>query len=192
MLQLLSTESTNITNNSNIIFRPLNYYQSDAHVRSQGNTDPAAIREELEANCAPTDTECLQAEQEIVDALINERTYGNANSLGGDLRLRSYPGDRFKGAHSAFIGAEYRWNFKQESTPFDYYIWKDVRTGIQAAFFAGIGTVSEKSNDLWKDKRYSFGTGVRLITASGGVYRADIATGDEGAEVTVIFDYPWE
>lgn len=168
-----------------------NYYQSGAHVNRKGNTDPAAIRAELNTNCAPTDTDCLQAEQELVDNFINERTYGTASDLGGDERLRSYPGGRFKGAYSAFFGAEYRWNITQESTPFDYLIWKDVRTGIQAAFFAEAATVAETTSNLWDEIRYSVGVGIRLITGSGGVYRAEIASGNEGAEVIVIFNYPW-
>jgi hypothetical protein len=170
----------------------LNYYQSDAHVRQQGNIDPASIRDELDMNCAPTDSQCLEAEQELVDNFINARTHGTSSPLGGDLRLRSFPQNRYQGAHTAFIGAEYRWNITQEATPFDYFIWKDVRTGLQMAFFAEIGTVSETSSQLWDKTRHSLGVGFRLIAGSGAVYRADIATGKEGAEVIIIFDYPWE
>jgi hypothetical protein len=39
--------------------------------------------------------------------------------------------------------------------------------------------------------RSSYGLGLRLISASGFVYRADYATGDEGSEVSVIFSYPF-
>ena len=170
----------------------LNYFQSDAHVNKQGNTDPASIREELDMNCAPTDIQCLTAEQELVDNFINARTNGTSSALGGDLRLRSFPQSRYQGAHTAFIGAEYRWNITQEATPFDYYIWKDVRTGLQRAFFAEIGTVSETSSQLWDETRHSIGAGFRLIAASGAVYRADIATGKEGSELIIIFEYPWE
>lgn len=170
----------------------LNYFQSDAHVRKQGNTDPASIRAELDMNCAPTDIQCLTAEQELVDNFINARTNGTSSALGGDLRLRSFPQSRYQGAHTAFIGAEYRWNITQEATPFDYFIWKDVRTGLQLAFFAEIGTVSESSSQLWDETRHSIGAGFRLIAASGAVYRADIATGKEGAELIIIFEYPWE
>lgn len=170
----------------------LNYFQSDAHVNKQGNTDPASIRTELDMNCAPTDIQCLTAEQELVDNFINARTNGTSSALGGDLRLRSYPQSRYQGAHTAFIGAEYRWNITQEATPFDYFIWKDVRTGLQLAFFAEIGTVSETSSQLWDETRHSIGAGFRLIAASGAVYRADIATGKEGAELIIIFEYPWE
>ena len=60
------------------------------------------------------------------------------------------------------------------------------------AFFAEVGTVSERSSQLWDETRYSVGAGIRLVAASGAVYRADVAVGDEGAEVIVIFDYPWE
>jgi len=170
----------------------LNYYRSDAHVQRQGDTNPAHIRAELDSNCAPADSVCLTAEQELVDNFISARTNGTSTALGGDLRLRSFPQGRYQGAHSAFIGAEYRWNITQEATPFDYFIWKDVRTGLQMAFFAELGTVSETASGLWRETRYSLGTGFRLVAGSGAVYRADVATGTEGVEVIVIFDYPWE
>ena len=169
----------------------LNYRQSDAHVNRIGNIDPTIIRAELTTNCSIGDTSCLIAEQELVDSFINERSFGTASDLGGDQRLRSYPQSRFNGAHSAFIGAEYRWNLRSEATPFDYYFWKDVRTGIQVAFYAEAGSVAESSSQLWDESRFSVGTGLRVITGSGGVYRADIASGDEGVEVIIIFDYPW-
>lgn len=168
-----------------------NYFQSDAHVTSKGNTNPADIRAELGLNCDPLDTECLDSEQKLVDVFINQRTNGTSASLGGKDRLRSYPQDRFNGAHSGFFGVEYRWNFKQEVAPFNYLFWKDVRTGLQVAFFGEVGTVSEKSSDLWAETRYSYGAGVRLVAASGAVYRADIANGQEGAELTIFFFYPW-
>ena len=168
-----------------------NYFQSDAHVRKKGNTNPADIRAELGLNCDPLDTECLESEQKLVDVFINQRTNGTSASLGGKDRLRSYPQDRFNGAHSAFLGVEYRWNFKQEVAPFNYLFWKDVRTGLQLAFFGEVGSVSEKSGDLWDDTRYSYGAGLRLVAASGAVYRADVANGDEGSELTVFFFYPW-
>lgn len=170
----------------------LNYYQSDAHVRRKGVTNPTSIRAELNSNCAPADSVCLTTEQELVDNFISARTYGTSTTLGGDLRLRSFPQNRYQGAHTAFVGMEYRWNISQEVKPFDYFIWKDVRTGLQVAFFAEIGTVSETTSTLWDETRYSIGTGFRLVAGSGAVYRADVATGDEGVELIVIFDYPWE
>lgn len=169
----------------------LNYYQSDAHVNRIGNVDPTYIRNDLGLNCG-TDPECLQIEQQLVDSQINANTYGSAMSLGGLSRLRSYPQGRYQGGHAGFIGAEYRWNLTEEATPFNYFFWKDVRTGKQIAFFAEAGSVSEKSSDLWEEKRYSYGVGFRLLTASGSVYRADIAAGDEGTEVAIFFFYPWK
>ena len=168
-----------------------NYYQSDAHVSAKGNTNASDIRQELNFNCAPTDTACLQSEQEIVDIIINQRSNGTATSVGGRDRLRSYPQGRFQGGHSAFIGAEYRWNFKQEVAPFNYLFWKDVRTGVQIAFFAEMATVSESRDELWDETRQSYGTGLRLVAKSGAVYRADLAFGDEGTELVVFFFYPW-
>ncbi|MFW2373568.1 MAG: BamA/TamA family outer membrane protein [Gammaproteobacteria bacterium] len=175
--------------NNTLVF---NYYQSDAHVRTPGDTDPDNIRTEIGLNCDISDSECLRAEQQLVDNLIRERSLGTATNLGGLERLRAYPDDRFKGAHMAFVGAEFRLNFVQEATPFNYLIWKDVRTGYQLAFFAEAGTVSERSSERWDERRYSYGTGFRLLTASGSVYRADIAFGDEDMEISVFFFYPWE
>jgi len=69
---------------------------------------------------------------------------------------------------------------------------KDIRTNIQTAFFYEKGSVAEKTADLGKIERSSYGAGIRMITASGLVYRFDVADGDEDFEVTVIINYPWE
>jgi len=170
----------------------LHYYQSDAHVRRAGNTDPASIRAELDLQCDAADMRCLSAEQQLVGNTINERLHGTANSLGGLDRLRSYPDGRFQGGHMAFIGAEYRWNMEDEQTPFNLLFWKDVTTSKQIALFAEVGTVAETSAAVWDEYRSSVGVGFRLITASGSVYRADFAYGDEGSESAVFFFYPWK
>jgi len=168
----------------------VNYFQSDAHVRTQGNTDENYIRGTLGLNCG-ADPACLQIEQNLVNSVVDAATYGTAASLGGLERLRSYPQGRYSGGHAGFLGTEYRWNLREETTPFNYLFWKDVRTGKQIAFFAEAGSVSEISSDLWQEQRYTYGIGFRLMTASGSVYRADFASGDEGTEVAIFFFYPW-
>jgi len=169
-----------------------NYYRSDAHIRSTGLLDADAIRSDLGSTCDPLDTACLDAEAQRVQNILDERRYGTATSLGGKDRLRSYPDGRFSGAHMAFVGVEFRTNFIQETTPFDYFIWKDIRTGVQLALFGELGTVAETNDALWQERRSSYGIGARIITASGSVYRADWATGSEGSEFTVFFFYPWQ
>jgi len=169
----------------------LNYYQSDAYVTKQGNINPVDIRAELGLNCVPSDTACLESEQNLVDSFIKQRTNGSAETLGGKDRLRSYPEGRFNGGHSGLLGVEYRLNFKQGVAPFNYLFWKDVRTGLQVALFGEVGSVSETTSDLWDEARSSYGVGLRLVAASGSVYRADLAYGDEGSEFTVFFFYPW-
>lgn len=169
----------------------LNYFASDANVRSEGDTDPANIRQELGFNCAPLDQECLDTEQELVDTFIAQRKYGTAASLGGENRLRAYPRDRYSGAHSLYFGTELRWNFSRQVKPFNYWIWKDIATGIQLALFYERGSVAEKKQDLGETWRSSYGAGLRLVSASGYVYRVDMATGKEGGTMAIIFDYPW-
>ncbi len=170
----------------------LNYFQSDANVRKKGNIDRAAITQELGFNCPVDNVECLYAESHLVDVISNQRRYGTASSLGGDNRFRAFPQGRFNGAHVSFIGAEYRMNFVRESTPFNFYIWRDAHTGFQLAFFTEFATVSETWGDLWDDSRFVQGVGVRLVTKSGSVYRADLGVSDEGAELSVFFYYPWD
>lgn len=169
----------------------LNYFTSDAIVTKEGVTDPASVQAELGVTCAPGDTTCEAAVAAQVENTIAGRKNGAAYALGGQDRLRSYPQGRFSGGHTAFYGVEFRWNLTEEATPFDYFIWKDVRTGVQWAFFAESGTVSETKGELWDESRNTYGTGIRLVTASGSVYRGDIGFGDEGSETTVFFFYPW-
>lgn len=170
----------------------LNYYQSDAHVRKKGNTDPAAIRGELGFQCGASDAQCQHTESELVNKFIAQRRFGTASSLGGNNRFRAYPQGRFDGAHVQFVGAEYRMNFVRDKTPFNLFFWKDKHTGYQLAFFSEYATVADTWGELWDASRLVAGTGLRLVTASGSVYRADLAAGDEGAELSLYFFYPWK
>lgn len=169
----------------------VNYFQSDATVERQGETDPTALEADLGITCDPGDVDCEEAVRRLIEQAVAANTYGTATSLGGGFsRLRSYPQGRFQGAHTVFYGAEFRWNITDESTPFNYFIWKDVRTNVQMAFFAETGSVAETRDALDKFKS-SYGVGLRVISASGFVYRADLADGDEGTEFVLIFGYPF-
>ncbi len=166
-------------------------FQSDAYVTREGETDPDAIRADLNMPCDLTQTTCKEAEQELVDAFMAAHRYGTATALGGENRLRSYPGNRYNGAHTQHFATELRWNLSEEVHPFNFGIWKDVATGLQVAFFYESGSVAERIDELGEITRDSYGAGFRLVSASGYVYRADYAAGDEGTEMTVIFAYPW-
>jgi hypothetical protein len=169
-----------------------NYFRSDAHVRRQGETDPLVIEKDQGLNCGSLigadRTKCEQIVQNIVDA----NTYGTATGLGGTSRLRSYPDGRFLGAHTAFYGTEVRWTLTEEAHPFDIFIAKDVRTVLQVALFYEMGSAADKRDELGDVYRSSYGAGFRMVTASGIVLRADVATGREGIETTILVGYPWE
>jgi len=171
-----------------------NYFTSDTLVSKAGETDPAAIEAELNLECDPAEQNyetCQEAQQELVDNFIATRKYGNAQGLGGQYRFRAYPQGRFQGAHTVYFAMEFRWNFITEVTPFDFWIWKDVSTGIQLALFHEMGAVEDIKDDLNSSMRTSSGLGIRMVSGSGYVYRFDVATGDEGAATTVFFNYPW-
>ena len=162
---------------------------SNTEVTKTGVTDPDTIAGELGLSCSYD--ACTDYEKRLIDRKVVEREKGTAITLGGMDRLRSYPLDRFQGAHAGYFSTEFRFNFADEVTPFDFWIWKDVSTSIQWALFYDRGSVAETQEDLWKESADSIGTGLRMIAGSGYVYRADWATGKEGSELTVVFEYPW-
>ena len=175
--------------NSTLAF---NWFRSGAVIRKKGNTNLTELKEKYtdkcDGSCSSTENQAAE-DQAKVDQTNNE--YGTAGSLGGASRLRSYAGGRFSGAQVEFRAAEFRWNLTDENKPFDLYFIRDVRTGIQLAFFYEEGSVANKADQLWNEKRTSLGAGVRLITSSGFVYRFDMASGQEGREVILFVDYPW-
>jgi len=170
----------------------VNYFQGDTSVDRPGETDPATVESDLGLNCSSGSIQNQIDCQSIVSNTVAENTFGSVGALGGLSRLRSYPEDRFKGSHARFVGIEYRWNLIEETRPFDIFIAKDIRTVIQIAAFYERGAIDDSRNGLWGKMRDAYGIGARLVTKSGLIFRADIATGDEGEEVSIIFGYPWE
>ena len=171
-----------------------NAFRSDAHVLRQGQTDPAIIEQEQGLNCSdPTLTPQQQLDcRQVVASIVAANTFGTATGLGGTSRLRAYPNDRYSGAHTLFYGTEVRWTLTEEAYPFDIFIAKDVRTLLQVAAFYEVGTVADLRSELGDLYRPAYGAGFRMVTASGIVFRADLAFGREGMETTVILGYPWE
>lgn len=163
--------------------------RSDTKVKEKGNTDKTSIISELGLDCSYES--CSEAQKVMVDRIAAEREYGTAKALGGTELFRAYPMDRFKGAHMAYYSTEIRWNFASEVTPFNFWIWKDMATGLQLALFHEYGSVADVEEDLWKESRSSSGVGLRMVSASGVVYRLDLASGNEGSESVLFFDYPW-
>ena len=141
--------------------------------------------------CLPTDAACKAAEDSQVNNAILRNRNGNSDSLGGDSLLRGYSDSRYQGAHTLYYGAEFRWNLTEEFSQFDYFFWKDVRTGIQIALFYEQGTVSETAGALGQTWRSDSGVGFRVVTASGAVFRADYAVGQEGSQTVIIVNYPF-
>jgi len=172
----------------------LNAFKADATVTRLGETDFATVESQQGLNCSDpglSSSEQLQCRQ-VVNNIIATNTYGSVSSLGGWNRLRSFPDGRYNGAHSLFLGAEFRWNITEEFTPFDIWIAKDIRTTIQIAFFYERGSIEDEESKVGDNWSESYGVGARMITASGLVFRADFANGDEGTELSVIIGYPWE
>jgi outer membrane protein assembly factor BamA len=171
-----------------------NYFRSDAHVDRKGETNPLDIMNEQGLNCDdPTLTLEEKSDCEsVIKNIVDGNTYGTATGLGGTSHLRSYPDNRYSGAHTVFYGTEIRWTLTEEARPFDIFIAKDVRTVLQVAAFYEMGSVADLREDLGDTYRASYGAGFRMVTASGIVLRADVATGREGIETTIILGYPWE
>lgn len=170
-----------------------NYFRSDANVIKKGDTDVDSVSSSLGLDCSIlTDIKDKIDCQNVVNNQIIANSNGTATSLGGRTRLRSYVEGRFQGAHSEFYGTEFRWNWRNDSTPFDIWFMRDIRTTVQTAFFYERGSVAESVSNLGSNEKSSYGMGIRMVTGSGLVYRLDMATGDEDYIVTLIINYPWE
>lgn len=171
-----------------------NFLRSDAVVTRKGETDPAKLQEQQGVNCSGGSLSAQEQEYcaEVFKAAATANTYGTATSLGGFGRLRSYSQGRYSGAHTLFFGTEIRWNLTDESTPFNIFVMKDIRTAFQLAAFLETGSTADLRRDLGNTWRNTYGIGARMITASGVVFRADLATGHEGFEPNIWIAYPWE
>lgn len=171
-----------------------NYLRSDAIVSRMGETDPARIQDQMGVNCRdPALTP--QQQQYCIDAVnltIANNTYGTATSLGGFDRLRAYSQGRFRGAHTLFYGSEFRWNLTDEARPFDLFVMKDIRTSLQLAAFYEMGSTADLRAELGDTWRESYGVGFRMVTASGVVFRGDVADGHDGIATAIFIGYPWE
>lgn len=167
-----------------------NAFLSDAHVTQEGLMDEVLLAQQRGLNCDVADQACLASESRRVSQLLAQNRYGTATSLGGTQRLRSFSNYRFYAGSALFYGMEYRWNLTDEHRPFDFYVAKGVRTGLQLAFFAEKGTVAEHTSDLFENMKTSYGVGFRLVL-TGIVIRADFATGTEGSEFILFINYPW-
>ncbi len=174
-----------------------NFLRSDAVVVRQGETDRTALQDQQGLHCDPTLppdqlTACQQAVDQVIDNTIANNKYGTATQLGGFSRLRAYSQGRYKGAHTLFYGTEVRWNLTDERTPFNIFVMKDIRTSVQISAFYENGSTADLRSDLGKIWRDSYGLGLRVITASGVVFRGDMAFGREGFVPEIFIGYPWE
>ncbi|MDH5301575.1 MAG: hypothetical protein OEW58_09460 [Gammaproteobacteria bacterium] len=172
-----------------------NLYGSHALVTRKGETDKAAVQAEFNLGCdalsvGPEQDACLSAERTRVQQIMAHRRYGTASPLGGTQRLRSFNNYRFYASKTLFYGAEYRWNLTNENTPFDIFIAKGIRTGIQLAAFWERGSVSDGYRELLDRGVESYGLGFRVVL-SGVVIRFDMANGSEGAQSQLFITYPW-
>jgi hypothetical protein len=169
----------------------VNAFRSDALVRRTGDLDEERVRRGLGYACGEGDDACLAAERDATTQALTAHRRGGASSLGGRDRLRAYPDGRFFAAKSAAAGAELRWNVHEGVAPFDFFLWRDVAAALQLAAFYEVGSTFERDADFGRDTRASTGVGLRMVSSSGMVYRADYARGDEGGAFVLFFGYPW-
>lgn len=172
-----------------------NLFYSRAHVTRQGLTDTTLLQQRYGLNCTqypvgPERDACQATEDKLLAGKLANNLYGTASPLGGTQRLRSYDNWRYYAGQALFYGVEYRWNLTDERTPFNIYLAKGVRTGIQLAAFWERGMVADEFGQLFKNGRESYGIGARLIL-SGVIIRFDLANGREGVQSQLFITYPW-
>lgn len=194
----------NTLSNNLIFFLPVanasswafNLFNSRSFLKTHASTDENYLRQKIGLSCnqiqdPATKAKCTEAENKIISERVAVNRYGQATSLGGTQRLRSFPNGRFIAGNALFAGSEFRLNLTDEKTYMNYFFLKGVRTNIQLAFFAETGTVVEKKNEYFNSKwMHSYGAGFRLCF-SGVILRFDGALGNEGGQFQMFLDYPW-
>ena len=96
----------------------INLLRSDAFVRQEGETDPAALQQQLGINCATIpDPAQQQTCNQVINTTVAANQFGTATTLGGFSRLRSYPQGRLKNA-----------------------IWTEVRTPFMTKMSKGVAS----------------------------------------------------
>ncbi len=172
-----------------------NLYYSRAHITRSGVDDLSVLQALYGLDCGryppgPEADACQRTESKLLIGIQANNRYGTASPLGGTQRLRAYDNGRFYAGQALFYGVEYRWNLTDEHTPFDIFIAKGIRTGIQLAAFWERGMVADHFADLLQDGRSSYGIGARVVL-SGVIIRFDLAHGEEGAQTQLFITYPW-
>ena len=124
-----------------------NLFYSHTHITRKGLTDYALLQQRYGLNCdqypaGPNYDACQQTEAKLLAGVLDNNRFGTATALGGTQRLRAYDGGRFYAGQTLFYGLEYRWNLTDERTPFNIYVAKGIRTGIQLATFWERGMVA--------------------------------------------------
>jgi len=173
----------------------LNLFYSQSLVTRKGETDFSTLQGTSGLNCnqyppGNQRDECIDTETRLLNNVIANNRYGTASPLGGTQRLRSFDNYRFYASQVLFYGIEYRWNLTDERTPFDIYIARGIRTGIQLSAFWEQGMVADDQDELLDHARTSYGAGFRVIL-SGVVLRFDVANGSEGFQSQLFITYPW-
>ncbi len=167
------------------------YFRSEAKMIDEGETDIEVLKVQKGVPLCGEDPVCIAIRTSYAMNTQKANRYGTAESLGGAYRLRSYPESRYNGAHTEMRATELRWNISTEQSKVDLYFLQDIVHAIQLALFWEEGSVSETEETLGDITRETRGAGFRFVAESGNVYRLDWADGDEGTQVTALFQYPW-
>lgn len=128
------------------------------------------------------------------DTIVGRPPAYSGATLGGLFRMKGYPAQRFSDKAAIYYSAEMRmtprWN------PFDYWQWFQKRVGvqwIQLTPFVEIGRVagSWDISELHSDLKWCGGIAIRAM-AKGLVVRIDTAASEEGVNVQMMINHPFQ
>jgi hypothetical protein len=172
-----------------------NYFRGWASMISDNTLSAAQLQKSLSLRCGSTESasrsKCQKAEDARVQSRAAENKYGTAPALGAPMQMRAFPLGRFKGNQSLMYGSEFRLNFGNEKSNFDYGVVSGSLMAVQLAFFGEAGSAADSPANVESSTlRTSYGLGLRL-GFSGSIVRADIAMSNEGPQFTFFLGYPW-
>ncbi|MFC2073582.1 BamA/TamA family outer membrane protein, partial [Campylobacterota bacterium] len=111
--------------------------------------------------------------------------------LGGYSRMRGYDKDRFSDKAVSYATAEYRTILKYNPLKNNDFIPATV-DWFQLVGFVEVGRVHDQYNfDLLSEMKYDIGVSLRAMI-EGIPVRLEVATGDEGANVWLMVNQPFD
>ena len=151
----------------------LQYFHSDANVNDKTNISSSTdISNTLNIDCntSSTSQDCQKLNQALTSYIANHNKYGTAETLGGPERMRAYPLNYFRAAHSRYAVIELRFENFDNLDGKQFFL----------RFFSEAAQIADQEKDLNDSTVLSNGFDVGVNVNKDINYKLTAAKGNDG------------